>query len=144
MFAVKTKRLLGDMRDTIEFSLDGREVIDSCRVGNHRTKKVHQVHHGFERVVDFMGDRRRHAAGYGNLFCLQQGLFKPFARGDIAQNLGRADNPTVPVSSRRNSEGNIEQLTGFESISTVSKCSIFVRADIFRDGLLIGVKDPPE
>ena len=48
-----------------------------------------------------MGDRRRHAASCRNLFCLQQSLFKPFPRRDIAQNLGRADNATVRVSYRR-------------------------------------------
>ena len=116
------------------------KVPDTCRVGNHRTKKVHQVHHRFERVVDFMRDRRRHAAGGSNLLRLQQGLFDSFARGDIAQNLGRADNPAMLVSYRRNGEGDIQQLAALGAPHGLKVLDPASRADISHDNLFIGVK----
>ena len=87
-----------------------------------------------------MGDRRRHAAGCRNLLCLQQGLFNPFPRGYIAQNLGRANNPTALVFYRRNGERNIEQLTTLGATHGLKMLDPASGTDVFHDCLFIGVK----
>ncbi len=126
MFAIITECLLRGVRDSSKFGFDRLEIIDACWAGDRRTNEVHQVHHGFEGLVDLMGNRRRHASGGRNLFCPQQGLLKPLTHGNIAQDLGRSNYIAAFISEWRDGERNIKQLTvlgdahGFEVLDAYS------------------------
>ena len=70
------------------------EIFDLFGIGGLLAGEEEQVHDGFERVVDLVGDGGGHSAGGGDLLRLEQRLLEAFSGGDVAEDLCGADDLT--------------------------------------------------
>ena len=104
MFAVVAEGLLGNVGDAAEFVFSGGEVGQAFGICDGGAQEVEEIDDRFEGVVDLMSDGCGHAACGGNFFCLQQGLLDAAAVGDVAEDLGGADDLAVTIFDGRDGE----------------------------------------
>jgi hypothetical protein len=100
-FAIETKGLTGDVGDASEFALGLRkEMMDLPEVVRAECD-VDEVGEAFERIVDFVGDRRGEAPGGGQFFGTHQRAFGHAAFADVPEDENDTDHFASAVADGR-------------------------------------------
>ena len=97
VFAVVAESLLRDVRYALQFAFGSSEIARPSSpdiVGRYQIK---QIHHCFERIVDFVRDGCCHAPCRCQFLRLQEGLFQTFGVGNVSQNLGGTDDSSLSI-----------------------------------------------
>ena len=114
LLSVKAQRLFCQICNTIQFFFGTRKVCpDGIRGRIVIFREINEVGECFQRVVDLMGDSGCQPAHRGNLLGGPEGRLHSLPLSYIARHFRGADNMAVVILNRRNSQGNIEPLTGF-------------------------------
>src|SRR5581483_3897195 len=139
VLAVVAEGLLGDMGDAVELDLGGREIRSSFLV-DHGAKEIEQIEDGLERIVNLVRYGGGHASGCGDLFGLDERIFHALAMGDVAQDLGSADDPAGCVADRRDGEGDVEELAGFGAADGIEVLDTLAGSDLGDDHGLVAMQ----
>ena len=138
--AVIAKRLLRDVGDAGDFAFRGGEEFDLAGIGGLLAGEEDEVHDGFERVVDLVGDGGGHSAGGGDLFCLKQRLLESFSGGDVAEDLCSADDLTRIVADWGDAERDVEPPAIFGDANGFEVLDALAGTDFCEDNRLVCVQ----
>ena len=102
---MESQRQFRDLADALQFGLGGTNklagaVIELCRI----LQQIKNIGYSFQGIVNFMGDRGRHAPGNRELFRTANRLLRHFGLRNITGCRGSANNLAQIVANWRDCE----------------------------------------